>query len=146
VTERHPAFDRKRANSFAGILDDMSGGTIGSDLSDDPEREILRSHAFRQRPTDVNQHSFRLALGQALRGQNMLDLGSAHAESQCSKSAMGAGVAVAADDCHARLSEPEFRTDDVHDALVRRVHIKQWNPELPAILLQSLNLKRGNRV
>ncbi len=146
VAQRHAAFYRKRANGFAGILDHVSGGAVGADLSDDAQRQVFRGHAFGQRSADINQHGFRFALRQALRGQHMLDFGCANAECQRAKRAMRAGVAVSANDGHARLGESEFGADDVHDALVGRVHVEQRNPEILAILLQGLDLQGGDRI
>ena len=91
-----------------------------------------------KRSAHVNQHGFRLALRQALGGQHVLDFGGANAEGQRAERAMGAGVAVAAYDGHARLGQSEFRTDDVHDALVGRIHVEQRNAEIFAIFLQRL--------
>jgi hypothetical protein len=47
----------------------------------------------------------------------VLDLGRADAEGQRAEGAMRRGVAVAADDGHARQGEALLRPDDVHDAL-----------------------------
>ena len=55
-------------------------------------------------------------------------------------------MAVAADDRHPRQGNPQLRANDVDDALLRRVHIKQWNAKLAAILLQRFNLPGRNRV
>ena len=134
------------ADGFAGVLDDVSGGAVGADLSDDSERQVFRGHAFGERSAYINQHGFRLALRQALRGQHVLDFRCANAECQRAECAMRAGVAVAADDGHARLGESEFGADDVHDALVGRVHVEQRDAEFLAILLQRLDLEGGNRV
>ena len=41
---------------------------------------------------------------------------------------------------------PEFGSDDVHDALLGRVHVEQRNAEFLAIFLQGLNLLRRNRI
>ena len=76
----------------------------------------------------------------------MLDFRCANAECQRAECAMRAGVAVAADDSHARLGESEFGADDVHDALVGRIHVEQGDAKFLAILLQGLDLEGGNRV
>ena len=41
---------------------------------------------------------------------------------------------------------PEFRADDVDDALLGRIHIEQRNAKLAAIFLQRFDLLRRNRV
>src|ERR1700730_2052467 len=76
----------------------------------------------------------------------MLDFRCSDAEGERAKRAMGAGVTVAADDGHARLREPQFGADHVHDSLVGRVHVEQRYCKLSTVVLQGLDLTRGNRV
>ena len=146
VAQRHAAFHGKRANGFAGVFDDVAGCAISPDLADDAKSKIFRGYPFGQRTTHVDQHGFRLALRQALRGQDMLDFRRADAEGQRPEGSMGAGVAVTANDCHARLRESQLGADYVHDALIGRVHVEQRNPKLLAIFLQRLDLAGGNRI
>ena len=70
-----------------------------------------------RRPSTLTAKLFGSRWQQALRGQHVPDLAGADAEGQRAERAVGAGVAVAADDGHARLGEPELRADDVDDAL-----------------------------
>ena len=85
-----------------------------------------------------------LALQQALRGQHVLDLARADAEGERAERAVRGGVAVAADDGHARLGEPEFRADDVDDALVRAVQAVQRDAELAAVVFELLESACGS--
>ena len=55
---------------------------------------------------------------QALRGEHVLHLGRADAERERAERAVSGGVAIAADDGHARLGEAQLGADDVHDALL----------------------------
>src|SRR5262249_31508074 len=55
-------------------------------------------------------------------------------------------VAVAADDDHARLCEPQLRTDDVHDALLRIVQVIELDAEFSAVGPQRIDLPAGNRI
>src|SRR5271157_2060968 len=59
---------------------------------------------------------------------------------------MGARVAVAADDGHAGLREPQFRPDDMHDSLPARPNVEQWNRCTLTIAAQGRNLLRGDLV
>ena len=59
---------------------------------------------------------------------------------------MGAGMAVTADNGHARVCESEFWADDVHDALFGGVHVEQGDAEIAAVLLKSLDLLGGNGI
>jgi hypothetical protein len=76
----------------------------------------------------------------------MLDLRCADAHRQCAERAVGGGVAVAADDRHAGLSETELRSDDVHDALLEVAHRVQPDAELVAVASQRLDLSAGYRI
>ena len=57
-------------------------------------------------PSTVTDMVFGRALGQGLGGQHVLDLAGADAEGQGAEGPVGRGVAVAADDGHARLGQP----------------------------------------
>ena len=70
----------------------------------------------------------------------MLDLGRADAEGQRAEGAMGRGMAVAADDGHARLGQALLRPDDVDDALADVVHGIVRHAEVARVLLQRLDL------
>ena len=77
--------------------------------------------------------SFGQRLRQTLRGQNVFHFRSADAERQRAECSVGAGVAVAADDGHARLGQAQLRADDMHDPLLRRMHVVERNAELGAV-------------
>src|SRR5271156_189381 len=55
-------------------------------------------------------------------------------------------MAVPADNGHARLSQSEFRTYHVDDALLGGIHVEQRHAEIFAVLLQGPNLARCNRI
>ncbi len=76
----------------------------------------------------------------------MLDFARADAERQRAEGAVRGRVAVAADDRHARLRQPQFRPDDVDDALVAVVEIVKADAEILAILPQSIDLLPGDFV
>ncbi len=54
--------------------------------------------------------------------------------------AVGRGVAVAADDRHPRLGEPQLRADDVDDPLGGGPEDVERDPELVAVLLEGAEL------
>jgi hypothetical protein len=72
---------------------------------------------WRQAAVDTHQHVLGLLLDQRLGGEHMLDFGGADAVRQRAERAMRRGVAVAADDGHARQREALLGADDVDDAL-----------------------------
>ena len=59
---------------------------------------------------------------------------------------MRAGVAVAADDCHPRLGQPQFRPNHVYDSLLRRVHIEKPHAKFLAVDLEGRNLLRRDKI
>ena len=63
----------------------------------------------------------------------MPHLAGADAESQRAEGAVGAGVAVAADDSPAWLGQAQLRTDDVYDALTIAAESIEGDPELLAV-------------
>ena len=58
---------------------------------------------------DLDGHGRRPHLGQGLGGEHVLDLGGPDPEGQRAEGAVGRGVAVAADDGHARLGQARAR-------------------------------------
>ena len=101
-------------------------------LGGDAEAELARRSG--------SASSLRLALHQALRGEDVLDLARADAERQRAERAVRRGVAVAADDRHARLRDAELRADHVHDALAVGAERVDRDPELRAVALERLDL------
>ena len=82
----------------------------------------------------------RRTLQQTLRGENVFHFAGADTEGKSAESAVGRGVAVTADDGHAGLREAQFRSDDVHDALVFGVNAVVRNAELFAVLIELRDL------
>ena len=88
----------------------------------------------------------RLALEQALRGEDMLDLARADPEGEGAEGPVGGRVAVAADDGHARLGQPQLRPDDVDDPLAVRAEAEERDAELRGVAPELLDLEGGLRV
>ena len=87
-----------------------------------------------------------LVLQERLRGQHVLDLAGADAEGQRPERAVGGGVAVAADDRHARLGVAQLGPDHVDDALIGVVDVVEPDAELAAILPQRVDLLFRHRI
>src|SRR6516164_11177876 len=71
----------------------------------------------------------------------MLDLRGADAKGERAHRAMRRGVAVAADDRHARLAQTLLGPDDVDDALVKAGDRKVRDPEFLDVALEHVDLK-----
>ena len=79
-------------------------------------------------------------------GQHVLDFARANPKRQRTESAMGAGVTVAADNRHTRLSQTKLRSDHVNNPLFVRVDIKELDAEISTVATQSINLFCSNRI
>ncbi len=129
-----------------GILDHTAAGAVGSDVADDAQGDIFRRHGWAELAFHRDAEGLGARLLQALGGQNVLHFRGADAEGQRAKCAMGAGVAVAANDGHARLGKAELRTDDMHDPLFGRLNIVERNAELGAVGAQGIHLFGRDRI
>ena len=85
-------------------------------------------------------------LGERLGGEHVLDLAGADAEGQRAEGAVGGGVAVAADDRHARQRAALLGADHVDDALVRVAHAVVRDAELGGVGGEHLELLGRDRV
>jgi hypothetical protein len=93
----------------------------------------------------VNKNVERLGarLHETLRGEDVLHFAGADAESQGAESSVRRGVAVAANNGLSGLRNPQFRANDVHDALILAVHIEKANTGFAAVFLQGVKLQLG---
>ncbi len=72
----------------------------------------------------------------------MLDLARADADGECGEGAVGTGVAVPADDRHARQRGALLRPDDMHDPLPMVLHAEiGLHMELAHVLVERLDLQ-----
>ena len=76
----------------------------------------------------------------------MLDFAGPDAECERTKCTVRRRVAVAADDCHARLCVPVFRSNDMHNSLAYIVDVEQRDSEFFAVFTQSVNLLSADGV
>ena len=146
VAHRHPAFHRKSAHGFAGILEDMPVAAGDADFSDQRENQVLGRNSFRPFAVEAHQRRLRFRLREALRRQHVLDLARADAESQSAERAVRRSMAVPAHDGQSGLRNAEFRPDNMHDALIAAVHVEESNARLFAIARQRFELPRSVRV
>ena len=140
VADRHAAFHRQRANSATGIFDHITGAARSADFADDGKRDVLGGDAGSQFALNTHEHVLGFLLDQRLGSQNVFYLGGADTMRQRTESAMRGGVAVAADNGHARQGEALLRPDDVHDTLTAITLGIIFNVEIRSILGQSFDL------
>jgi hypothetical protein len=140
VADGHAAFHRHLADGAAGILDHVAGAAGGAELADDGQDHVLGRDAERQAAFDQHAHVLGRLLDQRLGGEHVLDLRGADAEGQRAERAVRRGVAVAADDGHARQGQALLRADHVHDAAAGVVHVEIGHAEIGDVLLERLDL------
>ena len=113
-----------------------------ADPGDEGQDDVLRRDPRLQAALHLDRERLRLRLEQALGGEHVAHLAGADAEGQGPEGAVGARVAVAADDGHARLGEAQLGADHVHDALALAAQGVEGDAELAAVLLEGLDLGR----
>ena len=146
VAQRHPRLHGKCPNRAARVLDGMSGSARRADGTDNGQDHVLGTRAERQVTVHDDPHVAAFALHQALRRQNKLNFGGADAVCQCRERAMGGGVRVAANDCHARKRCALFRTDNVDDALAPVRHLELFDAVALAVVVQDDHLLLRNGI
>ena len=140
VAEGHASLHRERTDRVAGEFDEVVGSARGGDLRDDIKDDVFGFHARTQRTVDGDAHRARFGLQDTLAGQHHFDFGGSHAERRGAQRSVRGGVAVAADDGHARLCEALFGADDMDDPLVRIAHAEVLDAVLRAVGGQRLDL------
>ena len=146
VADRHPVLHREAANRLARVLEHMTDPAGDAEPADRAEDHVLRRHVGRQLALEADAHRARPRLRQALRREHVLDLGRADAERERAERAVGRGVAVAADDRHPRLRQPELRADHVDDPFAAAAGREERNAELLAVAAQGVELRLGERI
>ena len=96
----------------------------------------------RSAPLSLTRMRLLLALAQRLRCEYAFTLARADAEGDGAEGAVRRGMAVAADQRHARQGEAEFRPDDVHDAVPIVLHSDVVDAETLAVGPQPRDLPR----
>ena len=125
IADREPSFDRQAPDRRAGIFDGMAGAGRRADIADQVQDHVLGRHALGDPALEMHAEALGLALDHGLGGERMHQLRGADAEGERAHAAMGAGVAVAADQGRAGQGERQLGPDDVHDAVAVLAEVEQ---------------------
>ena len=146
VADRHPLFHAQGPDRRAGVFEHVAGAAVGGELANQVQDQVLGRYAAAQLAVDPQLHRFGQCLEQRLRGQHVLHFAGADPERQRAERAVRGGVAVAADDRHARLRVAQLRADHVDDPLVSVLEVVQADAELAAVFAQRIDLLPRDRV
>ena len=127
IADGQTPFDRHRADRRTGIFDGATRRRCRADPSDQMQNQVFRRDSLTGRAFEAHTHQFRLLLAQGLGRERVRAFGISDAESQRSERAVGAGMAVAADQRKARKYEAQFRPHDMDDTLPFLPQIKEAN-------------------
>jgi len=140
VADGHTTFHRQIADRFATILDDIAGTATSAGLANHRHGDVFGGHAGHQLAGDLDLHVLGLLLDQRLRCQNVFDFRGADTMRQSAKSAVGGGVAVAANHGHAGQGPALLGANNVHDALAHVIHRIVMNAKFLGVLVERFNL------
>src|SRR5260370_28748541 len=90
-----------------------------------------------------NVQGFRARLNETLCCEDVLDFAGADTERQRAERAVSGRVAVAANKGLPGLRDTQLRSNDVYDALILAVHVKEADAGFAAVFLQSFKLELG---
>jgi len=121
----------------------MAGATCRADNADNMQDDIFGLNASGQSALDAYTHVSRLAGPQTLGGEDMLDLARANAVGEGAESAVGGGVAVAANDGHPGLGAALFGPDDVDNPIADVTHGKKLDAVFGHIAGEGFELQSG---
>ena len=125
IADREPSLDRQAFNRRAGIFDRVARAGRRADIADQVQDHVLGRHTLLDPALEMHAEALGLALHHGLGGERMHQLRGADAKSERTHAAMGAGVAVAADQRRAGQGERQLRADDVHDAVAILAEVEQ---------------------
>ncbi len=143
VADGHAAVHGEGADGFTAVFGDLRVAATDTDFTNDSEDDVLRGDALGTLAVDEDVKRFGFGLHQTLRGEDVLDFAGADAEGESAKGTVSGSVGIATDDGLARLGDAEFGADDVDDALVLAVHVKEPDAEFAAVALEGFELEFG---
>ncbi len=135
VADGHPLFHRHPVEDLAGVLVGVADASLHAEDADDVQRDVFGVDARPQLAVDLDSADVRAVERHRLRREDVGDLARADPERDRAERPVRAGVAVAADDRHAGLGQPELRPDDMHDPLEAAAEVEQLHAELAAVPL-----------
>ena len=121
----------------------MTARAGDAELGDDAQRHVLGRHLRAEPAFEAYQHALRTPQRHHLRRQDVRELRGAAAEGECAEAAHRAGMAVGNGVGRARQHHAELRRDDVGDALLGVIDVKNSDVVAAAALAHRLDERRA---
>ena len=118
----------------------MPDAAARADLANYGEDDVLCGYSNWRNTFNIYTHPLGSRLRQSLRRQNMFDFARADAKRECAERTVCCGVAVAANNCHARQSATLLWADHMHNALTRVTHWVKPDLELFSVAAHHFDL------
>ncbi len=139
VAHRHAAFHFQAADRLARVFHRVAHASRRADFAYQREDQVFRGDAARRRAVEIDAHRLGLLLHDGLRGEHVREFAGADAPGERAERAVGAGMAVAADQQRAGQREAEFGPDDVHDALAVLADVVDLDARLLALDAEGID-------
>ena len=117
VADRHAFLHRQVPDRLPGKFDKMPGTARCGNFRNDIKDNVLRRHARLALAVYGNAHRLGFRLQNALRSEHHFDLRGPDTESHGTEGAVRRGMAVTADDRHARLGKSLLRADNMYNTV-----------------------------
>ena len=124
----------------------MAHAGFHTETTNDVQGHVLGKDPGRERPVNGNPAHLQLVQSQALAGQHVTNLAGANPEGNGAKGAMGRGVGIATGNGHARLTQPQLRSNHVDNALLAAVKAVETQTMVRAVLLQGAEHGLSQRI
>ena len=135
VADREAALHRHVVDHVSAVFVAVADTAVDPEAADDAQDHVLGVDATAQAAVDLDAADFWLLDRHTPGGEHIAHLRGANAEGDRSEGAVGAGVAVATGDGHARLGEAQLRANDMHDALASAGFVEELDAAFTHVAL-----------
>ncbi|MNI38325.1 hypothetical protein D3C73_924580 [compost metagenome] len=144
IADSHPLFHCKLTDSFASVLDNISGSKVCAVLCNNAKDQVFCRNTWFTLTYKTDFQSLGFSLLQALCCHYVFYFTCTDTECKRTKRTVSRSMAVAANDRFTRVSKPELRAHNVNYALINRIEVIQSNAKITAIFRQRVDLLLRN--
>src|SRR5690606_26796353 len=110
------------------------------------ESHILGCDTGSELAIDLDPANLHGVHAETLSGEHVADLAGSNTECECAEGTVCRSVAVTTGYCHSRLGEPEFRSNNVNNALLASFKVEKVHAEVFGVALYCLHHEFGLRI